>query len=54
MLNESDLTANNNKKEFIITFKLDSFRAKYHLMLQNGFDIQSYGGIKEFSLNTKL
>ncbi|MEE3002976.1 MAG: type VI secretion IcmF C-terminal domain-containing protein [Pseudomonadota bacterium] len=54
MLNESDLTANNNKKEFIITFKLDSFRAKYHLMLQNGFDIQSYGGIKEFSLNTQL
>ncbi len=54
LLNETDIEENINKKEFIITFKLDAFRAKYQLLLQNAFDIKSYGGIKEFKLSEKL
>ena len=54
LFNESDIETNNNEKDFLITFKLDSFRAKYHIMLQNSFDIKSYGGITEFNLSTKL
>jgi hypothetical protein len=53
-MNESDIEENISKKDFIITFKLDSFRAKYQLLMQNAFDIKSYGGIKEFKLSEKL
>ena len=54
LLNESEIQENIDKKEFIITFKLDSFRAKYQLILQNSFDLKSYGGIANFKINEKL
>ncbi|MBT4803451.1 MAG: hypothetical protein HON78_00425 [Legionellales bacterium] len=54
LFNESDIEVNNNEKDFLITFKLDSFRAKYHMMLKNSFDIKSYGGIAGFDLSKQL
>lgn len=54
LFNESDIETLHEQKDFVITFKLDAFRAKYHIMLQNDFDIKSYGGLTEFHLHQQL
>jgi type VI secretion system protein ImpL len=54
LFNESDIETLHGQKDFVITFKLDAFRAKYHVMLQNDFDIKSYGGLTEFHLHQQL
>lgn len=54
LFNASDVETLQGQKDFMITFKLDAFRAKYHVMLQKDFDIQSYGGLTEFHLHQAL
>ena len=54
LLSNVDISTIKNKKEFIITFKLDEFRAKYHLIFKQNFDIFSAGGINNFKLSKKL